>query len=71
MKMSEMHALHKKDMYSVHMCSTCRTVLTEGLELCGQNDDLGVLAYLREFPSVTVNPYMEFQDKYMLALSVS
>ncbi|KAM5157800.1 protein Mis18-beta [Mantella aurantiaca] len=48
-----------KGMYSIFMCKTCHSVLSEGTALCGHNDDLAVIAFLRVTSDVNMSETTE------------
>lgn len=39
------------EMLSLYLCKSCHSVLGEGMSLCGHNENLTVIAFLREFLS--------------------
>ncbi|XP_072268172.1 protein Mis18-beta isoform X2 [Pyxicephalus adspersus] len=48
------------DLYSIYMCNTCHNVLSEGTSVCGHNEDLAVIVFLRVTSDVNMRDTPEF-----------
>ncbi|XP_040209274.1 protein Mis18-beta [Rana temporaria] len=48
------------EMYSLYQCKSCHSVLSEGMSLCGHNENLTVIAFLRVTSDVNMSDALEF-----------
>ncbi|XP_073486743.1 protein Mis18-beta isoform X1 [Aquarana catesbeiana] len=48
------------EMLSLYLCKSCHSVLGEGMSLCGHNENLTVIAFLRVTSDVNMSDTLEF-----------